>query len=78
MASSRSLPQNSGSAMKAAHTAGLSSLPQIAHSYSSVRWIHLTPAGFPDGIPGMGDDIEGAMQHAPHPLLHFILKIIKN
>ncbi len=24
-----------------------------------------TPAGFPSGIPGMGDEIEGAMQQAP-------------
>jgi hypothetical protein len=27
--------------------------------------MHLTPAGFPSGIPGIGDDIEIAMQHAP-------------
>lgn len=25
-----------------------------------------TPAGFPCGIPGMGVDMLGAMQHAPH------------
>lgn len=24
-----------------------------------------TPAGFPSGIPGMGEEMEGAMQHAP-------------
>jgi hypothetical protein len=29
--------------------------------------MHRTPAGFPSGIPGMGEDIEGAMQQAPHP-----------
>lgn len=27
-----------------------------------------TPAGFPPGIPGMGDEIDGAVQQAPHPL----------
>lgn len=25
-----------------------------------------TPAGFPSGMPGIGDEIEGAVQHAPH------------
>jgi hypothetical protein len=24
------------------------------------------PAGLPRGMPGIGDEIEGAMQHAPH------------
>jgi hypothetical protein len=27
--------------------------------------MHLTPAGFPSGKPGIGDDIDAAMQHAP-------------
>ena len=26
-----------------------------------------TPAGLPLGIPGMGEEIEGAMQQAPQP-----------
>jgi hypothetical protein len=34
--------------------------------------MHFTPAGFPFGIPGMGDDIDGAMQQAPQFGLHFI------
>ena len=34
--------------------------------------MHLIPAGLPSGIPGIGDDIEGAMQHAPQPGRHFI------
>jgi elongation factor P len=25
------------------------------------------PAGLPCGIPGIGDEMEGAMQHAPQP-----------
>lgn len=29
-----------------------------------------TPAGLPCGIPGIGADIEGAMQHAPQPDRH--------
>ncbi|ACJ26918.1 Conserved hypothetical protein [Shewanella piezotolerans WP3] len=34
--------------------------------------MHLTPAGLPSGIPGIGVVIEGAMQHAPQPKRQFI------
>jgi len=27
-----------------------------------------TPAGLPSGMPGMGDEMDGAMQQAPQPL----------
>ncbi len=27
--------------------------------------MHLTPAGFPSGIPGNGEEIDNAMQQAP-------------
>jgi hypothetical protein len=30
------------------------------------------PAGFPFGIPEIGDEIESAIQHAPQPILQFI------
>jgi elongation factor P len=29
--------------------------------------MHLTPAGLPSGIPGIGDEIEIAIQQAPQP-----------
>jgi hypothetical protein len=29
-----------------------------------------TPAGLPCGIPGIGDEMDGAMQQAPHPIRH--------
>lgn len=32
--------------------------------------MHLTPAGLPLGIPGIGEEIDGAVQHAPHLSLH--------
>jgi hypothetical protein len=35
--------------------------------------MHLTPAGFPFGIPGILEDMEGAIQQAPHPSLHSII-----
>jgi len=28
--------------------------------------MHRTPAGLPSGMPGIGLEIDGAMQHAPH------------
>jgi hypothetical protein len=37
--------------------------------------MHLTPAGLPSGIPGIGDEIEIAMQHAPQFSLQSIKKI---
>jgi hypothetical protein len=46
-------------------TFGFSPEVYMAHLKSSIRWIHLTPAGFPSGMPGMGDDIDTAMQQAP-------------
>jgi hypothetical protein len=49
------------------HTSGRSGEPKIAHRLSSVSCAHRTPAGFPSGIPGIGEEIDRAMQHAPHP-----------
>ena len=39
----------------------------MAHPLVSVSWTQRTPAGLPFGIPGIGEVIEGAVQHAPHP-----------
>jgi hypothetical protein len=36
----------------------------------SDRLTQRTPAGFPSGMPGIGEEIDIAMQHAPHPGLH--------
>ena len=51
-------------------TLGLSGIPKREQRLSSVKFIHLIPAGFPFGIPGMGPAIEITMQHAPHPARH--------
>jgi len=34
--------------------------------------MHLTPEGLPSGMPGMGDDIDSAMQQAPQFIRHSI------
>jgi hypothetical protein len=35
--------------------------------------MHGTNAGFPSGIPGIAEEIDGTMQQAPHPGRHCIL-----
>lgn len=66
------LPQKRGSALKPPHTLGLSGEWNMAHRKSCVRWRQRTPAGLPLGMPGMGEDMEGAMQQAPQCVLQFI------
>jgi oxygen-independent coproporphyrinogen-3 oxidase len=39
---------------------------------SGSNWAQRTPAGLPLGMPGIGEEIEGAMQHAPQPTRHSI------
>lgn len=78
IASFRLFPQTSCSALKPAQTDGRSGEWNMAHPYLSVRWIHLTPAGLPFGIPGIGEEIEGTMQQAPqlerHSIHYFFAK----
>ena len=54
-------------------TAGHSGLPNSAQRKSGSSCTHFTPAGFPCGIPGIGDVIDGAMQHAPQRERHSML-----
>jgi hypothetical protein len=46
-------------------TDGRSGCPKIRHRSSAPSCTHRTPAGLPCGIPGIGLEIDGAMQHAP-------------
>jgi hypothetical protein len=39
----------------------------MAQPLFSVSWTQRTPAGLPFGMPGIGDVMDGAVQHAPHP-----------
>lgn len=59
-------------ACKLRQTSGLNSDPKIIQRFSSDSWIHLVLAGLPCGIPGIGLDIEGAMQQAPQSIRHSI------
>ena len=52
---------------KPLQTAGRSSIPKIRQRLSVVNWMQRTPAGLPPGMPGIGEEIDGAMQQAPQP-----------
>jgi len=54
------------------HTPGRSGLPNSAQRPSGVSCTHGIPAGLPNGIPGIGELIEGAMQQAAQPTRHSI------
>lgn len=72
MASAASRPHISGSGRNRRHTSGRSASPKSRQRPSGVNCTQRTPAGFPRGIPGMGLEMEGATQQAPHPTRHSI------
>jgi hypothetical protein len=47
--------------------AGRSGRPKMRHRMASSSWMQRTPAGLPPGIPGIGLEIDGAVQQAPQP-----------
>ena len=62
----RFAPHISGVGLRLTHTAGRSGFPKSAQRQSGSNCTHGIPAGFPWGMPGIGEEIEGAMQQAPH------------
>lgn len=46
--------------------AGRSGRPKIEQRFAASSCTQRTPAGLPRGMPGIGLEIEGAVQHAPH------------
>jgi hypothetical protein len=67
IASARETPHMSARGVKDEQTAGRSGAPNNRHRPSSVSCTHGTPAGLPRGIPGIGEEMDGAIQHAAHP-----------
>jgi oxygen-independent coproporphyrinogen-3 oxidase len=39
---------------------------KIMQRSSAFSWMQRTPAGFPEGMPGIGLEMEGAIQQAAH------------
>lgn len=67
MAAAASGPHICKDGCRPEQTAGRSGSPKRRQRLSSVSWQQRTPAGFPWGMPGTGDEIEGAMQQAAQP-----------
>jgi len=51
-------------------TAGLRALPNIRQRLSPDSWVQRTPAGLPHSMPGIDEDMDGAMQQAAQPIRH--------
>jgi hypothetical protein len=58
------MPHISGDGASEVQTAGRRGSPNNAQVSSVVNCTQRTPAGLPSGMPGIGVDIEGAVQHA--------------
>jgi len=48
-------------------TAGRPTIPKRRQRFSSVSWMQRIPAGLPVGMPGIAEEMEGAMQQAAQP-----------
>jgi hypothetical protein len=59
----------SDSGVNSEQTTGRDGKPKSIQVFIASNWIQRTPAGLPWGIPGIGDDISGAMQQAPQPAI---------
>jgi hypothetical protein len=70
MACARVSPHISCDGFRLLHTAGRSGCPKMRQRWSSSNCIQRSPAAFPFGIPGIGDEMDGAIQQAPHALRH--------
>lgn len=72
MACSRVAPHISTLARRLAHTAGRRGSPNSLQRSLLSSCTQRMPAGLPEGMPGIGEEIDGAMQQAPQPLRQFI------
>ena len=72
MASSELSPHISGDGRRLEQTAGRDFKPNSWQRPSVVNWIQRTPAGLPLSMPGIDEDMEGAMQQAAQPGRHSI------
>lgn len=65
-----------GEGIRLLQTAGRSGRPKIRQRPASSSCTQRTPAGLPCGMPGMGLEIEGAMQQAAQPGRQFMPSIV--
>jgi hypothetical protein len=72
IAASRFVEHISIDGFRLLQTAGRNAEPKRLHKLSSDNWTHRTFAGFPCGMPGIGLEIDGAIQQAPQSGRQFI------
>ncbi len=70
IASHELLPHISVDGCRLPHTSGRWPEEKMLQKLSSVSWMQRIPAGFPPGMPGIDDEMDGAMQQAAHPDRH--------
>ena len=70
IANSRLSPHISMEGRSPPQKAGRSGRPNTAQRMSGNNWAQETTADLPCGMPGRGEVMEGAMQHAPQPSRH--------
>jgi hypothetical protein len=75
-ACARWLPHISGDGWSDAHTGGRTGSPNSAQRSSAVSCTQRMPAGLLDGMPGIGELIEGAMQQAAQAVRQCIRGIV--
>lgn len=69
------LPHMDSVGLREAQTVGRPGIPNSRQRLASSSCTQRTPAGLPWGMPGIGLEMEGAMQHAPHPLRQEIIAL---
>jgi hypothetical protein len=63
-------PHMTADGLRRVHTAGRCGWPKIRQRLAVSSCAQRIPAGLPCGMPGMGLEMEGAMQQAPQPDRH--------
>lgn len=74
-ACSREAPHISGEGCSPPQKAGRCGWPNTLQCDSSSSWTHGIPAGFPCGMPGSGEVMEGEMQQAAQWGRQFIIQL---
>jgi len=64
------VPHMSRDGRRLLQTAGRRGSPNSLQAFWSVSCMQRTPAGLPFSMPGMGEEMDGAMQQAPQPVRH--------
>jgi hypothetical protein len=72
-AAGASSPHISTDGISCPHTAGRVGWPKMRQALAASSCTQRTPAGFPCGMPGIGELMEGAVQQAPQPGRQFMI-----